>query len=119
MALEKTQRGRHEWLVFETRPHRVWKSLSDLAGTDEYVYGGTPRGVLQALTNALVRRRHQPTVAELEEVYRDVSEYARDIKSRLRTKSVFEARVFRELVAAAQRSATRRVSSLRNVGRRR
>ena len=34
VALEKTQRGRHEWLVFEARPHRVWKSLSDLAGTD-------------------------------------------------------------------------------------
>src|SRR5437588_4429091 len=43
VALEKTRRGRHEWLVFETQPHRVWKSLSDLAGTDEYVHGGTPR----------------------------------------------------------------------------
>jgi hypothetical protein len=119
VALEKTHRSRHEWLVFETQPHRVWKSLSDLAGTDEYVHGGTPRGVLQALTNALVRRRHQPTVAELEEIYRDVSEYASEVKRRLRTRSLFEARAFRELVAAAQRSATQRVASLRNLGRRR
>ena len=119
VALEKTRRSRHEGLVFETRPHRVWKSLSDLAGTDEYVHGGTPRGVLQALSNALVRRRHQPTVAELEEIYRDVSEYASEVKRRLSTKSLFEARVFRELVAAAQRSATQRVASLRIVGRRR
>src|SRR5712691_1123699 len=35
VALEKTRQVRHEWLVFETRSHRVWKSLSDLAGTDE------------------------------------------------------------------------------------
>jgi hypothetical protein len=42
VALEKMQRPRHEWLVFETRSHRVSKSLSDLAGTDEYVHGGTP-----------------------------------------------------------------------------
>src|SRR2546426_2422112 len=81
--------------------HRIWKSLSDLAGTDEYVHGGTPLGLLRALTNALVRRRRQPTLAELEEVYRDVSSYASEIKRRLRTRSVFEARAFRELVAAA------------------
>lgn len=119
VALEKTRQIRHEWLVFETRSHRVWKSLSDLAGTDEYVHGGTPRGVLQALTNALVGRRHQPTAAELEEVYRDVKEYADDLKQRLRTESVFQARAFRELVAAAQRSATLRVASLQNRRRRR
>ena len=117
VALAKTQPGRHEWLVFETRPHRIWKSLSDLAGTDEYVHGGTPLGLLRALTNALVRRRRQPTLAELEEVYRDVRSYASEIKRRLRTRSVFEARGFRELVAAAQRSATRRVAALRNVRR--
>lgn len=118
VALEKTQRGQHEWSVFETRPHRVWKSLSDLAGTDEYVHGGDPRRVLQALTNALVRRRHQPTVAELEEIYSDVREYAVEVKRRLHTRSLFEARPFRELVVAARRSATRRVTSLRNPGRR-
>jgi hypothetical protein len=115
VALEKTQRPRHEWLVFETRSHRVWKSLSDLAGTDEYVHGGTPRGVLQALTNALVRRRHQPTVAELEEVYRDVSEYARELKVRLRTATIFQARAFRELVAASQRSASQRVGAVQRL----
>lgn len=113
VALGQTRRGRHEWLVFETRPHRVWKSLSDLSGTDEYVHGGTSGGVLHALTNALVRRRHQPTVAELEEIYGDVREYAAEIKARLRTESLFEARAFRELVTAARRSAARRVASLR------
>ncbi|MGH9460390.1 MAG: hypothetical protein ACRD1X_04180 [Vicinamibacteria bacterium] len=116
-ALEKMQRPRHDWLVFETRSHRVWKSLSDLAGTDEYVHGGTPRGVLRALTNALVRRRHQPTVAELEEDYRDVSEYASELKGRLRTATIFQARPFRELVAVAQRSASRRVAAVRGSGR--
>ena len=118
VALEKMQQPRHEWLVFETRSHRVWKSLSDLAGTDEYVHGGTPRGVLQALTNALVRRRRQLTVAELEEVYRDVSEYASELKVRLRATTIYQARAFKELVAAAQRSASRRVAAVRGPGRR-
>lgn len=113
VALEKSQRGRHEWFILETRPHRVWKSLSDLAGTDEYLHGGSPRGLLQALTNALVRSRHQPTVPELEEIYRDLREFAVRVRRRLRTTSLFGARPFRELVVAARRSASRRVASLR------
>jgi hypothetical protein len=119
VALDKLQRGRHEWLVFETVPHRAWKSLSDLAGTDEYVHEATPQGVLRSLTNALVRRRHQPTVAELQEVFRDVSEFARELKRQHKTTSIFEARAFRELVAAAQASASRRTAALRSAGTRR
>jgi hypothetical protein len=48
---------------------------------------------------------------------RSATSYASEIKRRFRTTSVFEARAFRELVAAAQRSATRRVAALRNVRR--
>lgn len=120
VALEKTQARRHEWSVFETRAHRVWKSLSDLAGTDEYVHGGSPRGVLQALTNVLVRRRRQPTVAELEDIYENLRTFALELKRRLRAKSLFGARPFRELGLAARRIAARRVASLqRRRGRRR
>ena len=119
VALGHIHRGRHEWLIFESRPHRLSKSLSDLSGTDEYVHGGTPDGGLRALTDAFVWRRHQPTVAELEGICRDVRAYAAEIKAQLRTESLFEARAFRELVAAARRSAIRRVASLRDAGRRR
>lgn len=113
VALERTHPGRHEWSILEARAHRVWKSLSDLAGTDEYLHRGRPRGVLQALTNALVRRRRQPTVAELKEIYRDLRAFAVELKKRFRTRSLFAARPFRELVVAARRSASRRVASLR------
>lgn len=113
VALEKTQRQRHEWFVFETKGHRVWKSLSDLGGTDEYLHAGSPQGLLRALTNALVRRRRQPTLEELEEVYKDLKAFAALLRRRLRRASLFEARPFRELVVAARRSASRRVASLR------
>src|SRR2546427_10285840 len=49
----------HEWFVFEERRHRLTKSLSDLNGTDPHIHDGRPEGVLRALTNALVRRRHR------------------------------------------------------------
>ena len=32
-------RPSHQWLVFEARPFRVQQTLSDLSGTDAYIYG--------------------------------------------------------------------------------
>lgn len=60
---------------------------SDLGGTDELVHGGTPRGLLRALTNALARSRHRPTVAELEQIYADLVTAAGAIKKSLGTDS--------------------------------
>jgi hypothetical protein len=109
-----TSRDRpHDWFVFEERRHRLMKSLSDLNGTDPHIHDGEPEGVLRALTNALVRRRHRPTVAELSAVYRDVRRSARVVRRDLRTQSLFEARSFDELVMAGRISAERRIPSLR------
>ena len=72
--------SRHEWFVFEERRHRLTKSLSDLNGTDPYVHNGRPHGVLTALSNALLRRRHRPTPAQLREIYDDLCQAARTIK---------------------------------------
>ena len=59
-----TRRANREntWFVFETRPWRVQKSLSDLNGTDVYTHGGTPAGVFRELLSAFVRHHNQPTV---------------------------------------------------------
>lgn len=119
VALEQTLRRRHEWFVLEATAHRMGKSLSDLGGTDEHVHGGTPHGVLRALTNALARSRHRPTVAELEQIYTDLVKAAAAIKESLQTDSLYSARPFKELVVAARISARQRIASLRPLGRRR
>src|SRR3989449_10596678 len=92
VALKQTSRRRHEWFVFEAKAHRMSKSLSDLGGTDEHVHGGTPRGVLRTLTDALARSRHRPTVAELEQIYADLVTAAGAIKKSLGTDSLYSAR---------------------------
>ncbi len=74
--------------------------------------GREPGGVLRALTNALVRRRHRPTVAELSAVYQDVRRSARAIRCDLRTRSLLKARFFDELAVAGRISAERRVPLL-------
>ena len=112
VALRQSLRRRHEWFVLEAKAHRLRKSLSDLGGTDELLHGGTPRGVLRALTNALARSRHRPTVAELEQIYADLVTAAGAIKKSLGTDSLYSARPFKELVVVARISARQRITSL-------
>ena len=109
VAWIKTNRRRHDWFVFESRNRRLSKSLSDLNGTDPYIHRGSPRGILRSLTNALVRNKRQPTVTQLEQIFRDIKKAAIVIKSELKTTTLFEARPFQELVVAAIRSANNRI----------
>jgi hypothetical protein len=74
----------HEWFVFESRPHRLAKSLSDLNGTDPFVHGDTAKGVLRGLTNSLSRRTDRPKFAELEAIYRDLRRAAIQKKMELK-----------------------------------
>ena len=112
VALEKAG-YQHDWFVFEERPHRMTKSLSDLNGTDPYIHGGRPEGVMRALANALVRMRHRPTASQLRALYQDLRAAAAALKRDLQMGTMFEARAFRELVVAAHVSAQNRVPSLR------
>src|SRR3989304_6672578 len=116
VAWASTSRGQHEWVVFEGQPHRVKKSLSALGGTAPYIHHATPRGVLSALANALSRRRHRPTVRELEAILADLKGAAVTSKQDLSTESLYAARPFRELVVAAIEGARQRIPSLRPEG---
>jgi hypothetical protein len=119
LAVAYDRGARHEWFVFEGRPHRLTKPLSDLNGTDPHIHDGRPEGVLRALANALVRRRHRPTAAQLNEIYQDLRRSAKAVRRDLRVGSLFEARSFDELVVAGRISAERRLSPLRRGRQRR
>jgi hypothetical protein len=103
---------KHEWFVFESKYHRLQKSLSDLNGTDPYVHDGAAHGVLRGLMNALTRKVHRPALAELDGIYRDLREAARKIRLE-GGGSLFEARPFHDLSVLARRLAQDRILSLR------
>jgi len=113
VGLQRRWNPSHRRYVFEAKAHRAEKSLSDLKGTEVYIHRGQPLGVLQQLTNVLIRRRHQPTVRELEAIFRDLKEVAVRTKRELRIKSLFEPRAFEDMVAAAAEIAPSYVASLR------
>jgi hypothetical protein len=115
LAVAQTEhvRNGHTWYVFEARRFRVLKSLSDINGTEVYIHGGGPVGVLRELTNALARSRHRPTVGDLRAVYQDLKRTAAELKRELATHTLFDTRPFLDLVLAASISASRRIASLR------
>ena len=113
VAWQRIADASHTWYVFEAKVRRVQKSLSDLNGTEIYIHRGKPRGVFQQLTNVLIRRRHRPTVIELEAILGELEEGAIKIERALRTKSLFGARAFEDLVFAAGKIAPSHVASLR------
>jgi hypothetical protein len=91
----------HQWYLFEARPYRINKSLSDLNGTDPYIHGNQPEGVLRELTNALVLEHHSPTLEDLKVLYAMVRKQASKLKRDLNGAPLFEARAFHEVVVLA------------------
>jgi hypothetical protein len=70
--LKTSRRSNHTWFVFESVRRRVSKSLSDLDGTDPYIHDERPKGVFRELGNALVRSTDQPTVQQMNTIYRSI-----------------------------------------------
>jgi hypothetical protein len=105
IALEKSDNPDHSWIVCETVPHRVKKSLSDLDGTDTYIHGGTVAGVFRELGNAFVGSSRQPTVTEMLQIYRVLRTQFRSVLKRAGAKDAFNARVFKELCVRASTAA--------------
>ncbi len=91
----------HKWVLLETRPFRLQKSMSDLNGFDPHIHRGTPVGVLHALRSAFQRDRGRPNVDDLRALLRVVAGTARNLKASSRSKSLYDASSFRELVRAA------------------
>jgi hypothetical protein len=70
--LQASRRSNHTWFLFEGVQRRVSKSLSDLDGTDPYIHDERPKGLFRELGNALVRSVDQPTVGQMNSVYRKI-----------------------------------------------
>lgn len=93
---------RHSWVGCDEIPHRPVRSISDLAGTDFHIHHGTVAGVLAALCNAFVSRSQHPTVPRMKTVYRRLRRAIPDLTLNAGANSLFEARVFNDLVVAAR-----------------
>jgi hypothetical protein len=94
--------GAHDYFVFESVLRRVSKSLSDLGGADPCIHDGTVEGVMRELGNAFVTDR--ASTSEMVKTCRAVSGLVGEIQRKTGAKSLFEARIFKLLCAAAAKS---------------
>jgi hypothetical protein len=101
VAWAKLHPNLHTWFVCETERYRVDRSLSDLGGTDPNIHDGTVSGVMRELCNAFVRR-NSPRPTQMVKSYRMVARRKEAIMSDAGADSLFEARVFEDLVFAAK-----------------
>jgi hypothetical protein len=104
VGVQKLVRRPHEWFLFEEKPHRVEKSLSDLSGTDPHIHHNTVEGVLRELGNAFVRRSEDEafSLPRMLKTYRSVRNQVNKIKLQTGAQSLFESRTFGLLCTAAR-----------------
>ena len=112
VAWDLFQPGRHTWFVLEAVNRRALKSLSDLAGTDVYIHGGTPDGVFREIGNAFVRRKKHPTVQDITYIDRGLQAALPGIMEQTGARSRFEARTFRDILIAASEMVGRELAFL-------
>ena len=93
---QKLHPGRHTWFVWESELYRIQRTASDLNGTDAYIHGGTPEGVLRELRNAF-HRDQMPSVPAMLEVYRFVKSQLNAVLSKNATTNPYSRSVFMEL----------------------
>ncbi len=101
VAWAKLHPERHTYIVSESVNRRAQKSLSDMAGADFNIHGGTPRGVMRELCNAFVRQRQRPTVPQMMRRYEMVSSLVPRMMQQNGSETVFEARAFEDLIGLA------------------
>ena len=106
---KSTRDRRHAWFVFESKRRRLQKSLSDLDGTDPLIHEGTVRGVFRELSNALVKSRYRPELSHMNKIYRHIKTASPLILTAVGTRSLFGARVFKQMVVLATDYAERTI----------
>jgi len=107
VALQRSKFPRHSWIVLESRPHRLLKSLSDLNGTDPFIHSGTVRGLLRELSSIFVRTSRQPSVPQMFSIYRLLCSRLPNILRSSGSSTPFNARVFADLCVLASLAASR------------
>lgn len=101
MTYALAQKAPHEFFVLEEKPFRFQASLSDLNGHDPHIHDSTPSGVLRCLLDCLGTPSGAPSMADLEELTRHLTESASKIQQEMRLTGPFHSYIFRRLILAA------------------
>jgi hypothetical protein len=101
----RERRPRHAFILLETKPYRLQKTLSDLNGFDPYIHNGTIAGTIDSVLDALRPRSGAPAPSAVFRFYRTLAVVANELTNNGR-QTLFTRSRFLELVAVGiQRAA--------------
>ena len=96
----KEQSGQHDFLVFERKPHRLHRHLSDIGGIDPKIHFGTARGAISAFLEVLERPEGNPSAAQVLRLHRRMMRLLPALKAQHGNRDLFSTRVYGQLVAS-------------------
>jgi hypothetical protein len=106
VAHQRSPKGKdHEWFVCEAVTFRLTKSLSDLNGTDPFIHDGKIVGIFRELCSIFWRPGRQPSIQQMWGIYRTVRRSLPTILRAAGGRSLYSARVFKEICVVASVSA--------------
>ena len=100
-ALKLLHPADYEVFVFDRRPFRSDRTLSDYKGRDPLIHNGTSDGMLACLLDVFTPAAG-PTTAELRSAVRELRKYAEAMKRDLRSPSLFRPALYRKLVTISR-----------------
>lgn len=93
----------HIYFAFEAKLRRGAKSLSDLAQTDFYIHGNSPKGVMRELCSAFSRPSPRPTVPSMLRHHRLLTAKVPLLRRENGANDLYNARMFADLVVLAKK----------------
>jgi len=97
---------RYLFVLLESEPHRLSKTLSDLAGHDPLIHYGKPMGAITSVLDSLGAGGGEPSPQEVHRLWKHLMRAVRVLKEQQRRETVFSRTMFRLIVAAAAELAT-------------
>ena len=99
-AFKLMEPSSYEVFVFESRPHRIDRTLSDFKGRDPLIHSGTCHGMITCLLDVFVTDIPNPAT-EFRSAARELRQSVRRTKQQTKTASLFRPMSFRLIVKAA------------------
>lgn len=98
-SLKLAEPRQYEILVFDSKPYRMDRRLSDYKGRDLYIHRGTRGGMIAALLDAFQSARIEASA--LSNALRDLDVSMQQMKRASRTRTMFHPYLFDALASAA------------------
>ena len=101
-GLQHREPGRHVCFAFSSSQLKIDKALSDLWGVELHIHRGSRKRLFAGIANVFAGGIARPTIGQMERIYQGLVNALPRLKLESGAKSVFEPRIFKEMVTLAR-----------------